>query len=123
MKFAQADTLGADGVRPQLYRLIAGTIAHLVWSARPDGSLRFFNSHVFEYAGMAAGVPEGWGSKPVIHQEEWKPRLERGTRSPATGTRFEIEYRLPRAEMTKLAIEDLTARITFGSRHGVNAVE
>jgi len=39
----------------RLYRLIAETIPHIVWTARADGSLDFFNRRCYDYTGLAHG--------------------------------------------------------------------
>jgi PAS domain S-box-containing protein len=98
MSFTQADAPSADSVRSALYRLMGETVPHMVWTARPDGRLDFFNSRVFEYTGMGPGELEGWGWRPVVHPQDWPPCLERWTRSLASGEPYEIEYRLRRSD-------------------------
>ncbi len=79
-----------------LYRLIAETIPHMVWTARADGALDFFNRRCHEYTGFDAGTLAGWGWKEVVHPHDWERCLASWTRALQTGERYEIEYRLRR---------------------------
>src|SRR5262245_26969437 len=82
----------------QLYRLIADTIPHMVWTARADGALDYVNARVLEYTGRPAVAHLGWDWKAVIHPEDWERCLATWTRSLESGERYEIEYRLRRAD-------------------------
>lgn len=79
-----------------LYQLIAETIPHMVWTARADGALDFFNRRCHEYTGFDAGTLAGWGWKEVVHPDDWERCLASWTRALQTGERYEIEYRLRR---------------------------
>jgi len=81
-----------------LYRLIADTIPHMVWCARGDGSLDFFNRRCHDYTGLDRARLAGWGWKEVVHPEDWERCLATWTRSLQSGERYEIEYRLRRAD-------------------------
>ena len=81
-----------------LYRLIAETIPHMVWTARADGGLDFFNHRCGEYTGLGSGALEGWGWKAVVHPDDWERCLASWTRALQSGERYEIEYRLRRAD-------------------------
>jgi PAS domain S-box-containing protein len=81
-----------------LYRLIAETIPHIVWTARGDGSLDFFNRRCYDYTGLDASGLSGWAWKAVIHPEDCERTLSSWTRALQSGERFEIEYRLRRAD-------------------------
>src|SRR3954466_11545318 len=81
-----------------LYRLIAETIPHMVWTARADGRLDFFNRRCHEYTGIEACGLEGWGWKSVVHPDDWDRCLASWTRALQSGERYEIEYRLRRAD-------------------------
>jgi PAS domain S-box-containing protein len=81
-----------------LYELIADTIPHMVWTARADGWLDFFNRRCHEYTGLRDGELEGWGWKRVIHPEDWERCLASWTRALQSGERYDIEYRIRRAD-------------------------
>ena len=82
----------------QLYRLIADTIPHIVWAAHPDGSLDFFNRRCYEYTGLDASALSGWAWKSVIHADDLERTVATWTRALQSGERYEIEYRLRRAD-------------------------
>ena len=82
----------------RLYRLIAETIPHIVWTARADGSLDFFNRRCYDYTGLDAQGLSGWAWRSVIHPEDCERTLSAWTRALQSGERFEIEYRLRRAD-------------------------
>ncbi len=82
----------------RLYRLIADSIPHMIWVARADGGLDFFNQRCYEYTGLDYAHLEGWSWKAVIHPEDWEHCLATWTRVLQSGERYEIEYRLRRAD-------------------------
>lgn len=88
------DPEGAAG----LYRLIAETIPHMVWTARADGALDFFNRRCLDYTGIDTRGLEGWGWKLVVHPDDWERCLASWTRALQSGEPYEIEYRLRRAD-------------------------
>src|SRR5258706_2788483 len=81
-----------------LYRLIAETVPHMIWTAGADGRLDFFNRRCHEYTGIDLGGLEGWGWKSVVHPDDWERCLAVWTRALQSGERYEIEYRLRRAD-------------------------
>src|SRR5258708_14812401 len=82
----------------RLYRLIADSIPHMIWVARADGGLDFFNQRCYEYTGLDYAHLEGWSWKAVIHPEDWEHCLATWTRVLQSDERYEIEYRLSRAD-------------------------
>ena len=87
-----------DEASERLYRLIAETIPHIVWTARADGSLDFFNRRCYEYTGLDASALSGWAWRSVIHPQDCERAIATWTRALQTGERFEVEYRLRRAD-------------------------
>src|SRR5262249_3846774 len=81
-----------------LYRLIADSIPHMVWVARADGGLDFFNRRCHEYSGLDHAELAGWGWKCVIHPDDWDRCLAAWTRALQTGERYDIEYRSRRRD-------------------------
>ena len=75
-------------------QFFAESIPHIVWMARPDGSIEYFNQRTLDYAGLAAGELSDWDWLKLIHpddaslaEETWKQALQRG------GS-FAAEYRI-----------------------------
>ena len=95
----QARAQVPEGDEPgRLYRLIAETIPHMVWAARADGSLDFFNQRCYDYTGLDAAALGSRGWRSVIHPEDCPHALNAWARSLQSGERFEVEYRLRRAD-------------------------
>jgi PAS domain S-box-containing protein len=81
----------------QRYRHLADAMPQIVWTARPDGWLDYYNQRWFEYTGLTLQETEGWGWQPVIHPEDVERCLRGWSRAVETGETYEIEYRFKRA--------------------------
>lgn len=92
-----SDAVAAEGATG-LYRQIADTIPQMVWTARADGALDYVNARVLEYTGQPKQSHYGWGWKSVVHPEDQENCVATWTRSLQSGERYEIEYRLRRAD-------------------------
>jgi PAS domain S-box-containing protein len=87
----------ADPAAPaHFFRQVAETLPHMAWTARPDGSLEYFNQRVFEYTGRNQRQLEGWEWRSIVHADDWEQSLARWTRAFKTGNPYEVEYRLRR---------------------------
>jgi PAS domain S-box-containing protein len=86
----------ASSLPAEFYRQIADTIPHMVWAARPDGALDFFNAQVYSYTGLTRAQLAGWGWRAVIHPEDWPRCLNVWTQALKAERPYEIEYRLRR---------------------------
>lgn len=82
------------------YRLIADSVPHMIWVARANGEADFFNKRCYDYSGLEYRDLEGWGWRTVIHPEDWERCLATWTRALQSGERYEVEYRLRRADGT-----------------------
>ncbi|MEP6545232.1 PAS domain S-box protein [Microcoleus vaginatus GB1-A2] len=80
-----------------LYRVLAEAIPQIVWTARPDGWLDYYNQRWFEYTGLTLEETQGWGWQPVLHPDDVENCLERWNTSVQTGRTYEVEYRFKRA--------------------------
>jgi PAS domain S-box-containing protein len=80
------------------FRTLAEAVPHHVWTARPDGSLNWFNPRVYEYAGSGPGELDGenWGK--IVHPEDIPGAVAAWTEAIGTGHAYEIEFRLRRAD-------------------------
>ena len=98
---AEADTPSAAPASEDVagfYRLIADSVPHMIWVARADGRLVFFNKRCYDYSGLGHADLEGWGWRGVIHPEDWDRCLATWTRALQTGEPYEVRYRLRRAD-------------------------
>ena len=82
----------------QQFHLIAETIPQMVWMARADGYVEYFNQRWLSYAGVALENSLGWEWQRVVHPDDLPRTLEKWTHSLNTGEPCEIEYRLKRAD-------------------------
>jgi PAS domain S-box-containing protein len=80
------------------YRLLAESAPQMVWMTRPGGSAEYFNSRWREYTGQPPEESLGWGWEQVVHPDDRPEALEAWNRSLTTGTPFEVQYRLRRAD-------------------------
>jgi PAS domain S-box-containing protein len=81
----------------QRYRFLAESIPQMVWTARPDGALDYYNQRWSDYTGMTSEQTQSEGWKPILHPDDYQRTGEVWDRSIATGSVFSIEYRLKRA--------------------------
>ncbi len=79
------------------FRLLTEVMPQIVWTARPDGFLDYYNQRWVDYTGMSVEQTQGWGWQPVLHPDDVAPCLDAWTHSTRTGEPYEIEYRFKRA--------------------------
>src|SRR6201998_1124524 len=77
-------------------RLVVDAIPTLVWSARPDGSAKFFNQRWLDYTGLSAEQARDSGWTVALHPEDRSRLMDYWGRLLATGEAGEIEARLRR---------------------------
>jgi PAS domain S-box-containing protein len=77
---------------------IIDTIPVLAWSARPDGSIDFFNQQWANYTGMSPDKALDWGWKVAKHPEDLPHILEVFENAARTGQPFEVEGRIRRRD-------------------------
>jgi PAS domain S-box-containing protein len=78
------------------YRALAEAIPHIVWTARPDGAVDYFNRRWFEYTGVSV---ERAGSSwlGVVHGGDWARCRTDWENAIRSGEMFQAEFRLRRA--------------------------
>ena len=79
------------------YRALADAMPQIVWTARADGYLDYYNRRWFEYTGMSFEETRGWGWQPVLHPDDVEHALRTWATSVETGEPYRIEYRFRRA--------------------------
>jgi PAS domain S-box-containing protein len=79
-------------------RHLADALPQLVWIARADGYIEYYNQSCLDYTGMTHDELLGWGWQRVLHPDEVDAKLQRWAESLRTGNMFEIEYRLRKAD-------------------------
>jgi PAS domain S-box-containing protein len=70
------------------------SIPHIVWTAKPNGWVDYYNRGWVEYTGMAVErtISQGWGS--LLHPEDLQPYVDRWIHAITTGESYEVEIRL-----------------------------
>jgi PAS domain S-box-containing protein len=80
------------------YRLLADSVPHLMWMARADGHVEYFNARWREYTGQPTTQALGWGWEDAVHPDDGPAAIAAWTQSLATGEPCEIEFRLRRQD-------------------------
>ena len=80
----------------QRYRFLADAMPQIIWTAKPDGNLDYYNQQWYDYTGLTFEQTKDWGWKAVIHPDELPPCLDRWTQALKTGNKYEVEARFRR---------------------------
>lgn len=82
------------------YRFLCETIPVQVWTARPDGKLDYVTEQTARHFGLSPErlLRDGWQN--VVHPDDLARAVERWTNALATGTTYEVEFRLRLADGT-----------------------
>ncbi|ABB12204.1 PAS domain-containing hybrid sensor histidine kinase/response regulator [Burkholderia lata] len=79
------------------FRSFADAIPHIVWTARPDGSVDYVNRRIEKYTELGFAQVEGWNWMSTIHPDDVQTEVAHWERAIASGTEYEIEMRIWRA--------------------------
>ncbi|MFO0983438.1 MAG: PAS domain S-box protein [Planctomycetota bacterium] len=94
-----AERARRDAEAAQLsYRFLTQAIPQIVWTARANGELDYFNRRWFEYSGLAVAESEGLQWQQAIHPDDLARTVERWHAAVLDGESYEIEYRLRRRD-------------------------
>jgi PAS domain S-box-containing protein len=75
------------------YRNLAEAVPHVVWTARPDGTVDYLNQRWFEYTGIPSGeIGGGW--YVGVHAEDLARSREAWSEARRVGRAYEFEVRL-----------------------------
>lgn len=78
-------------------RTLTESIPQIVWTARANGDLDYFNQRWCDYTGMDLEQTKGWGWRPALHPDDVDACVENWKAAIKAGTDYQIEYRLKRA--------------------------
>jgi PAS domain S-box-containing protein len=98
MAAVHPEKLALTAFDDQLYRLIAETIPHMVWTADAQGGAEYFNRRTYDYTGLDFEALSGSGWTQVVHPDDIERCVAAWSHAQAHGERFEFEYRLRRAD-------------------------
>lgn len=74
------------------FKMLADFMPQIVWTARPDGFIDYYNKNWYQIT----GAKEGFGDQswiPVLHPEDVGPCLNTWYHSVETGEPYQMEYR------------------------------
>ncbi|MBC7891303.1 MAG: PAS domain-containing protein [Sphingobacteriaceae bacterium] len=74
------------------FHQLANSVPQIIWTARPDGYLDYYNQQWYDYTGFA----EGYGDQswiPILHPDDVDLCLNAWYHSVRTGEPYRIEYR------------------------------
>jgi PAS domain S-box-containing protein len=75
------------------FRQLADSMPQMVWTARPDGHVDYFNERWYEFTGFDRGKAGDESWVPVLHPQDVEGCQETWYRSVESGEPYEIEYR------------------------------
>jgi PAS domain S-box-containing protein len=74
------------------FRQLADAMPQIVWTARPDGYIDYYNRRWYEFTGAAeGGGDQSW--MPILHPEDVEPCHAHWYRSVKTGEPYQFEHR------------------------------
>jgi formate hydrogenlyase transcriptional activator len=79
-------------------RLVVDATPALLYSARPDGYLDFFNKRWLDYLGRSLDDLSGWGWTSAIHPDDLEDLVGNWRTALATGQPYKTEARVRRAD-------------------------
>jgi PAS domain S-box-containing protein len=80
------------------YRVLAENVPQLVWFARADGFVEYFNQRWYDSTGLTPDTSQGWEWQRAIHPDDLSETLRRWKTGLATGHAVEMQYRLKLAD-------------------------
>jgi PAS domain S-box-containing protein len=86
----------AAGESERSFRQLAESLPQLVWTCEPDGACKFLSRQWVEYTGIPASEQLGHGWLAQLHPDDRHRVATAWNAAVATGSRFEIEYRIRR---------------------------
>ncbi|HAZ47048.1 MAG TPA: hybrid sensor histidine kinase/response regulator, partial [Cyanobacteria bacterium UBA11369] len=80
------------------YRVLAENVPQLVWFARADGFVEYFNQRWYDYTGLTPETSKGWEWQRAIHPDDLSETLRQWKTGLATGNPVEAQFRLALAD-------------------------
>jgi PAS domain S-box-containing protein len=78
------------------FRQLADAMPQIVWTARPDGIVDYYNQRWYDYTGMTFEQSQDDGRASVVHPDDAPAVNQRWKESMATGKPYQVEMRLRR---------------------------
>ena len=74
-------------------RFLADAMPQMVWTARPDGYLDYYNRRWYEFTGFEEGVGGDPSWSPILHPDDLRRCIDTWYAAVHRGSPYEIEYR------------------------------
>jgi PAS domain S-box-containing protein len=78
------------------FRMIAEALPHLVWVASSEGATEYFNRQGTDYTGVPRETNYDWNWVTLVHPEDQDRALTAWRLAVASGTDFDLDYRIRR---------------------------
>lgn len=75
------------------FRQLADALPQIVWTARPDGFIDYYNERWYEYTGFPRGDYGDQSWKPILHPDDVQRCVDTYYNCVRTGSLYQIEYR------------------------------
>lgn len=82
------------------FRALAEALPQIVWTARPEGGIEWFNRRWYDFTGGPQGTGEGWTWETTTHPDDLAATRRRWAAALAAPGFFENEIRLRRRDGT-----------------------
>ena len=80
------------------YRGLADAMPQLVWTARSNGAVDYYNQRYRHYGGIAPSMGGNWNWGPVLHVDDLQPTIQAWEEAVRTATTYQIEHRVRMAD-------------------------
>ncbi|MFM5929280.1 MAG: PAS domain-containing protein [Novosphingobium sp.] len=80
----------------QRFEVLADSLPQMVWSTPPDGMSDYFNKQWCDFTGLPAEASFGTGWLGFLHPEDAPIAAQAWTQAVATGSAYEVRYRMRR---------------------------
>jgi formate hydrogenlyase transcriptional activator len=111
-------------------RLVVDTTPAMLYSARPDGDLDFFNKRWLDYLGRSLDDISGWNWTSAVHPDDLQSLIRKWRHSLATGEPYVNEARVRRADgeyrwmlLQKVPLRDQAGNIVEWYGSGIDIEE
>jgi hypothetical protein len=82
------------------FRLLANSMAQLIWTGDTEGNLNYFNQAMYEFSGLVFEDLHTDGWLQMIHPDDRAENIRRWQHSIATGEHFILEHRFKKYDGT-----------------------
>ncbi|MFW5774717.1 MAG: PAS domain-containing protein [Chitinivibrionales bacterium] len=82
------------------FRQLADSMPQLVWTAKADGEVDYYNQKYREFGGISPGEDGVWKWGPVVHEDDLQPTVDAWNHAVETGETYQIEHRIRHVDGT-----------------------